>query len=127
MDPNLTVPSGIPPVLSNANRLESVRAAMQPIPDDSKHALGSLKARQQRIRHIHRALHVGAIPEPSLDDLNDEQLDAMQLALDGYGLYITGAAGTGKTHLFTRICEALICKPNLAFLGRVQQSAHVHR
>ncbi|KAH0825907.1 hypothetical protein J3R83DRAFT_7660 [Lanmaoa asiatica] len=26
----------------------------------------------------------------------------MQLALDGYSLYITGAAGTGKTHLFTR-------------------------
>lgn len=66
---------------------------MHPIPDNQQYPLGSLQRRQQRIRHIHRALHPDSFVAPSLDKLNDEQLDAVKLALDGCSLYITGAAG----------------------------------
>ena len=34
-----------------------------------------------------------AIQEPSLDNLNEEQLDMLHLALDGSSLYNTGAVG----------------------------------
>ena len=66
---------------------------MQPIQDNQTYPLGSLQARQKRIRGIHLALNDDLIPEPPLEGLNDEQLTALQLALEGHGLYITGAAG----------------------------------
>ena len=66
---------------------------MQPVQDSQTYPLGSLKARQKRIRDIHFALNDAVIPAPTLEELNDEQLAALQLALEGNGLYITGAAG----------------------------------
>ena len=53
---------------------------------------------------------MGTIDDPPLDDLNLEQLDTMRLALQGHSLFITGAAGTGKTHLLSRIHRALCYK-----------------
>lgn len=107
-----------------AEKIAAVRLAMQPTEQDQTYPLGSFKGRQQRIKNLHKALHTHAVPEPSLDDLNGEQLDALLIALDGLGLYVTGAAGmslftsrdsltltlvgTGKTHLFYRIYEALV-------------------
>lgn len=84
---------------SRAETEALVRATMQPIRDDQIHPLGSLKARQKRIRDIHFALNADDIPEPQLQDLNDEQLTALRLALEGHGLYITGAAGMSFTAL----------------------------
>lgn len=88
MDPEIDLP-----VLEQKKR--AVREAMQPIEAEQTPMLGSLKSRQKRLRHIHQGLLLTeAIQEPSLDNLNEEQLDVLRLALDGYSLYITGAAGT---------------------------------
>ena len=75
---------------------QEIREAMQPIQEEQTYMIGSLKSRQRRLQDINRGLHgatMGEIEEPSLDDLNEEQLDVLRLALDGRSLYITGAAG----------------------------------
>lgn len=71
---------------------------MQPKEHNTKHPFGSHKARQQRIRDITNGLQpdTDVLPQPSLDNLHEEQLEALQLALDGFGMYITGAAGMSR-------------------------------
>ena len=71
-----------------------IREAMQPIEQQGTYILGSLKSRQRRLQLIQQALHGDVIVEPMLDDLNEEQLDVLRLAVDGCSLFITGAGGT---------------------------------
>lgn len=75
---------------------QGIREAMQPIQEDQAYMIGSLKSRQRRLQGINRGLQdtaMDGIDEPSLDSLNEEQLDVLRLAVDGSSLYITGAAG----------------------------------
>lgn len=79
------------PIIDHKKR--GIKEAMQPIQVEQTYMIGSLKSRQRRLRDIHGGLQDGAtdtIDEPSLDSLNEEQLDVLRLAVDGCSLYITG-------------------------------------
>jgi uncharacterized protein YgbK (DUF1537 family) len=73
-----------------------IREAMQPIQEDQAYMIGLLKSCQRHLQGINQGLQdmaMDGIDEPSLDSLNEEQLDVLCLAVDGSSLYITGAAG----------------------------------
>jgi ATP-dependent DNA helicase PIF1 len=50
-----------------------------------------------------------------LDDLDDDQRGVLDRVLAGHNVFFTGSAGTGKTHLLTRIVRALQARHGDAF------------